>query len=141
MRLHFRAKKEETDVQIFYNEKRLSGTSAEAFNGRSQRGSIDCGYSAGRNYLIALYLFDNTEESELLINDYRQKKAASRSVFYFMMILNLLAALVMKKMFHSSMYVNLATETFRFCIFLFYLLNAATLFLYEFWCSRNDKLE
>ena len=95
----------------------------------------------GRNEQLVDYLFDNTEKSELLINDYRQKKAAGRSVFYFMMILNLLAALVMKKMFHSSMYVNLTTETFRFCIFLFYLLNAATLFLYESWCSRNDKLE
>lgn len=95
----------------------------------------------GRNEQLVDYLFDNTEESELLINDYRQKKAAGRSVFYFMLVLNLLAALVMKKMFHSSVYVNLATEAFRFCIFLFYLLNAATLFLYEYGCSRNDKLE
>lgn len=95
----------------------------------------------GRNVQLIDYLFANTEESELLINDYRQKKAASRNVFYFMLVLNLLAALVMKKMFHSSSFVDLSTPAFRFSIFIFYLLNAATVIGYERWCSRNDRLE
>ena len=97
--------------------------------------------SGGRNEQLIDYLFTNTEESELLINDYRQKKAASRSVFYFMLVLNLLAALILKKMFHSSAYVNLSTAGFRFCLFLFYLFNLATVLGYELRCSRNDKLD
>ena len=121
------------DLEICVNQIEDNSDFAEALDNLEKKYE----YSQVRN----LHLLDNTEESELLINDYRQKKAAGRSVFYFMLVLNLLAALVMKKMFHSSMYVNLATEAFRFCIFLFYLLNAATLFLYEYGCSRNDKLE
>lgn len=95
----------------------------------------------GHNEQLIDYLFSNTEESELLINDYRQKKEANRSVFYFMLILNLLAVLVMKKMFHSSTYVDLSTTGFQLSVFLFYLMNATTVLYYEHWCSRNDKLE
>ena len=95
----------------------------------------------GRNEQLIDYLFDNTEESELLINDYRQKKEAGRKVFYFMLVLNLIAVLVMKKMFHSSSAVDLNTAGFQFCVFCFYLLNAITLFWYEHWCSNRDRVE
>ena len=95
----------------------------------------------GRNEQLIDYLFDNTEESELLINDYRQKKEAGRKVFYFMLILNLIAVLIMKKMFHSSSAVDLNTAGFQFCVLCFYLMNAVTLFWYEHWCSNQDRVE
>jgi hypothetical protein len=93
------------------------------------------------NPILYNYLFNNVEDYELITNDYQSKKRVNRIVFYIMLILDIGSILLMTKTFSGGDMINLETSSFKFVLFIFYILNVITVLGYESWCSKNQKLD
>lgn len=90
------------------------------------------------NILLYSYLYDNVNDYELILSDYRKKYIANRSVFYIMVLLEMFAIFLIVNMFGSSEIVDLKTPFFQAIIWAYYVLNIATVMYYEKWCSKNN---
>ena len=90
----------------------------------------------GYNKNLYEYIYQNIEDLELSLNEYRIKKQANRNVFYIMVGINLLSVLLFKKMFNNQS-LDLNSSSFNFSVFIFYIFNILTVFYYERKCNKE----
>ena len=90
----------------------------------------------GYNKNLYEYIYQNIEDLELSINEYRIKKQANRNVFYIMVGINLLSVLLFKKMFNNQS-LDLNSPSFNLSVFIFYIFNILTVFYYERKCNKE----
>ena len=90
----------------------------------------------GYNKALYEYIYQNIEDLELAINEYRLQKRTNRNVFYIMVGINLLSVLLFKKMFNNQS-LDLNSQSFNFSVFVFYIFNILTVFYYERKCNKE----
>ncbi len=87
------------------------------------------------------YLLANMEEFEFIMHDYWLKKKAHRSMFYVMIALDCLAVVMISQFLVGQSLGTVNHRVFDNIILIFYLLNGATIILYEVLTNKDKEIQ